>query len=422
MRTISHARFLAIAGLMAVGGAGPVNAQPEQQPTPVPRTERTEPVELTRPAEPGEPVLTGVDAPERFELGNPNDLTLLVGIETENLSPLLDAEIFVRVFDMWGKPIEVPVLNTLSARDILYGDKLIGIDIGHALQYRGERFSVKICAYSKQITGKPCSVVDLYDRGSPLDEPVKDQKILIDLVKKRFPGIGCRCKSGVIRLSAKDTSHGSLGKFTAVTGGPNYGPYHATDKVKKLINSNFKFEPHFEIEILNRPDKPKGMDAEIWSLYEKMFPSLCTEGQRVNGTTVFNAGTPAKREYDVKETVGGNTVKKPYTETKDTSKFTWDAHGYRVPGTGRRTVTGDVKAHEKNIVHWLDTPGLNQKDQSHFVGLGPAYANNFFHSFVHGTTGKDADNCDCFFGVQTGVVDANADAQAPKILKKPECK
>jgi hypothetical protein len=85
-------------------------------------------------------------------------------------------------------------------------------------------------------------------------------------------------------------------------------------------------------------------------------------------------------------------------------------------------VDGALKAHEKNIIHWLDAPGLFAKPKDKFENLLPMSQKAYFHSFVHGTTGKDEDSCDCYFGMNTGVVDADGAAQASVLLKKPECK
>ncbi|MBO6757808.1 MAG: hypothetical protein JJ902_15850 [Roseibium sp.] len=402
--------------------AGGGFAQEQNVQVDAPQPGGVEPVMPEANDEAGEPLLIGVDAPDVFETSNLGPYQLLVGIEAQDLSPLIDADIQVQVLDMDGRPIEVPISNTLTPVDILFGDSLIGIDIRHAIPFGGSRFPVKVCAFSEKIAGNPCAVVDLFDAGSPLDEVVKDYKDLVEKIKKMFPGIGCRCKAGVIRMSAKQKNHGGLGTFTNVVGGASYGPYHRTDKAKKLITSTYKFEPHFEIEIVNRPKKPGGLDAKTWAALETVFPYLCPEGQRLNGTHTFHAGTPREVKLHKKQKVGQNTVEFPYKETEDIKKFIWDAHGYRQTGKGKTTVKGNVKAHDKNIVHWLDAPGLNMKGQKVFLKISPVHAQYYFHSFVHGSTGKKGDNCDCFFGLKTGVLDKNAEAVAPTILKKPVCK
>jgi len=371
-----------------------------------------------------QPRLAGVIAPETFDLSNIDRLRMLVGVELVDANLLDEADILFEVFGPNGKKLEIPVVGTLTARSVLIGNKMVGLDVAYAQKYRGENFAIKVCAFSNVLKGNPCSVVDLIDRGSPLDEHPKTAKETAEFLQKQFPGIGCRCKSGLVRHSSTDTNHGTLGSFTDKAGGPKYGPYFKTDVKADLISSNMKFEPHFEIEILNAPEKPKGYDAKKWSEVEKLFPSLCTEGQRINGTDNFHdpdTGKPISKPILGK--FKGATIPFQYkVVTDDVDALTWDAHGYRTPGTGKGTVKGNVKSHEKNVVHWLDSAGFNQAPLSKIAKIAPTKSDYFFHTFVHGSTGKPTDNCDCFHGIRTAIVDGMGIAGKPQIISKPMCK
>ena len=316
----------------------------------------------------------------------------------------------------------MPILNSLSGYDLFAGRNEIAIEIGHVARYRGRRVSVLICAHSEEIAGNPCAAVELLDRGDPLEEAIKDKQDTVDLLKKQWPTIGCRCKSASIRMDPADTNHGSLGAFTDTVGGAKYGPYHNTDNAAGTYTSVYKFEPHFEIEIINRPDKPDGTEAAAWAEIEKIFPALCGEGQKINGTATMNKGLPGEKAVPMEVEVPLGTESFPYEDTTDPAKFTWDGHGYRVTGDSPSPkIKGAVKAWENNIIHWLNSPGYAAKRQVRINPAVPISQKNQFHAFVHGTTGKDEDDCDCFFGLETGVVGANG-AEPSVVLKKPECK
>ncbi len=380
-------------------------------------------IAYAQPIERPTPLLTGIDAPERFELNRLGNLTLYVGVESQDIDPRAPGEVVVYVTNRAGEVLDVPVLNSLTPQDLVFGHNQVAIEIGFAARSRGERFPVRICARSDTIPGNPCAVVDLFDQGSPLDEPTKNNKELIDLLKKEYPEMGCRCKSGAIRLDPGDANHGSLGAFTDIVGGKQYGEYHLTDKTKSTYTSVYKFEPHFEIEITKPPSKPEGMDAAEWSEVEKLFPLLCPEGQEENHTITFKIGKADQEERPKKVKTATGDKEYPYAETTEPDKLTWDGHGYRETGRSKEPpVDGALKAHEKNIIHWLDAPGLFAKPKDKFENLLPMSQKAYFHSFVHGTTGKDEDSCDCYFGMNTGVVDADGAAQASVLLKKPECK
>lgn len=377
-----------------------------------------------QPAEIGAPLLTGVNAPRSFELNRYQSLIMHVGVEAQNVDPSSDGEIVVFVTDLKGNIIEVPVFNTLRPSAFLHGKTDVAIAIGHAATWIGERRAVMVCARSETIPGTPCAVVELYSRGNPLDTPTKDNAELIAVLKKKFPGIGCRCKSGAIRLAPADTNHGTLGAFTDVVGGAQYGPFHKTDAAAGTLTSVYKFEPHFEIEILNAPAKPDGLDAAAWSDVEKAFPVLCSEGQRINSTLTLARGKTDEKKIDEEaKDAAGATKKYPYELTEDPDKMTWDGHGYRAPSdSGSATIKGALKAWDRNIIHWLDAPGIAAADKKVMARAAPSSQSSNFHAFVHGTTGKDEDNCDCYFAMETGIVDANADAAASVLLKNPECK
>ena len=380
-------------------------------------------VAAAQPVDEGVPRLVGIRAPESFELNDPRNMALFVAIEAENVDPMADGQISVTVSDRAGRPLEVPVLNTLSPLDLFFGRNEIAIQIGYAASFRGMHFPVRICAHGDAMEGDPCAVVELLDQGDPIEKPKKGREEYVARLKELFPDIGCRCKSGTVRMDPADTNHGSLGSFGAALGGAAYGPFHQSDAAAGTETSVYKFEPHFEIEIINPPKKPDGMDEKNWSAIEKLLPALCEEGQKVNGTTTIKRGTPAEDSAPLKDKTVTPEKEYPYEDTTDETKFTWDAHGYRQPGkSADPDITGAMKAYDTNVIHWLDAPGLTAKPTATMKRYGPMSQKNQFLSFVHGTTGKDEDNCDCFFGIESGVVDANGKAGPSVLLKKPECK
>jgi hypothetical protein len=369
-----------------------------------------------------QPMLTVVDAPSTFRLNDLPDLALFVRVEAINIGPLTEGMIDISVSDLAGAPIGVPILNRLSATDLFFGRDLVAIEIGYASPIRGSSFPVLICASSKVLPGNPCAVVQLLDDGNPLDRQIKAKEELQKLLKENFPGIGCRCKSAVIRMEPANASHGTLGTFTLLAGGVQYGEFHGTNNSNGTFTSVYKFEPHFEIEILNRPPKPAGFSEDGWTFLQSTFPALCDEGQNVNGTTTTRKGLPDEKSVFIERETLVATESFPYEDTTDPKKFTQDGQGYRSTGQSLSpSVQGRIKTWDANIIHWLDAPGFASKPQAIVRKAIPISQKNQFHAFVHGTTGKDEDDCDCFFGLETGVVDLTG-AEASRLLKKPECK
>ena len=224
--------------------------------------------------------------------------------------------------------------------------------------------------------------------------------------------MGCRCASGTVKIAATDHPDGSLGTF--VPGGNTMGIFDTASNVTKdaRFSSLAKFEPHFTIEIQKDPGVPAKCTKEEW---QRLSMSLCSEGQEIN--------------YTHHEMAGGADTAKPYKrdgkeypfDKRKGASFGQDGHGYKKPSeSGSPQVLGTLKAYDPpNIIHWLDAPGLYNASSATWKPKLPTFDENYFHTYVHGTSGKPEDNCDCYHYVKD--VALAADGSVAPVIEAASC-
>lgn len=362
------------------------------------------------------PALTSVLASDSFAVGGVDSLLLLVSVEGRNLDPQDSVPVQIEVETAEGLPLEASPINIAYTLDVLVGDAVIGLDFSN-VTFRGP---VRVCAQADGVDGRPCAAVELLD--TDLNSDIIE---LRDLVTQLYPQTGCRCSAGEIRMDPAQSPDGSLGDFIDAIGGNVLGPHHAGNVTDDdPLTSTMKFEAHFTIEIINPPDQGQTPDDE-WAVTESLLPYICEEGQRVNRTVRFRDGGPGEIIHHDPTTAVGATVPTlyPYDPSKNPGTLQRDGWGYIAPGDSASPfLVGQAKAHDNpNLVHWADAPGLNNKPPNVFRGLVPARADHFFHAYVHGSTNDPDDDCDCYFGIRSFVIDAQGNAGAPSVLVAPAC-
>ncbi len=375
------------------------------------------------------PQLTAIMAPDAFGIGDPNGFMLLVFVDGEDLDPRVDTPVQFNLATSSGEPVEAPPSHAITVGDIALGDGLVGFDFSD-VEANGD---IRICVVADGVDGMPCTTVALFDtdvgvESEGVKKKIRNRDTMRNLLYKRYPKIGCRCTGSEIKIDGKKSPDGKLGKFSKNIGGNRLGPYHAGNTQSTLrITSTMKFEAHFTYAIINEPGQG-AYSNDVWKIIKEGMSALCTEGQNINRTLTFNAGT----KHEVKMNNEKTEVKKnkeevateyPYAKTKDASKFSQDGWGYVVQSSsGNPEVTGRLKAYDPpDIVHWIDAPGLNNRPTKVFKRLVPFHQDTFFHAFLHGSPSIPANNCDCYFGLRTGRADAKGAAQSPQILSKVDC-
>ena len=359
------------------------------------------------------PLLTAIDGPTEFVVGDLDQLYLFLSVDGKNISLGEGLPIEFQVAQEEGKKIPVEFTNNLTSDHIYYDNAEVGIIFTEpdSSLYDG---NLKICASSEGMKGNPCITVSL-SFYSPFRGLLNVQDNIRRL-KKLIPAIACKCKSGTIRRLEGDKSHGGLGTFTTLLGGDKYGTYHIGDVNTDGMTSVFKFEPHFEIEIIGLPpNKPEHIPQAEYNELLKILPYLCKEGQRINGTFVRTKSSGDIEKIPYENELG---EKFSYKVSKAKKDFTLDRHGYQatIGELRKEQISGNIKVHDNRIIHWLDAPGFVNVPAGQKKGREPKYADMYFHAFVHGSTGKTEDNCNCYMGVRSFVVDKKGNAGPTKII------
>lgn len=379
--------------------------------------EETEP-----PARPPlKPQFTAIAAPDEFGVGDPNGFMLLVFVDGEDLDPLLDTPVLFSITTGPGQPLEVPASNAVTIGDVALGGGAVGFDFSD-VEAKGD---IRICVAAEGVLGRPCTTVALFDTdvepaSNALAGEIRNRDALRTVLRQRYPNIGCRCTGKEIKIDRTKRPDGSsLAKFSTAIGGNRLGP-HAAGNVQSTpkFTSTMKFEAHFTYAIINEPQQGNIPD-EAWTIIQQGMVALCTEGQNVNQTTVFNAGTPQQLSMNEKK----DDTEYPYDTSKGADKLTKDGWGYVVQvRSGNPELKGLLKAYDTpDIIHWVDAPGLNNRPSRALKGFEPFHMDAFFHAFVHGSPSNATNNCDCYFGIRTGRANAQGGALAPQILSNVDC-
>jgi len=379
-----------------------------------------------------DPQLIALNAPEEFYILESGSGLLMVGLEAENLHEEMEGTIEFQVLGPEGDRLKVEQTHVMTTERALEGDLSMGFVVRDLLSIP----FVRICAQTKMAKGRPCADVDLYRQGNPIEETPDDIAKERAAQLKLNPKLACRCTSGQIKISTSEKPDGSLGSFTKSAGGNKFGNHHAKNAATKLTTSTFKFQAHFEVAIDNgyMLNQPPPVVKSLGYNPRARHAVMCTEGQRINGTITRRVGKPDQVVSHSKLLDKKKKVKKqlPYKASTDVNEFVWDNHGYRRTGSAPpkdKAINGTLKAYEPGpaleqtaTIHWLDAPGLHQVNEAYVLRNAPSHQDTYFHAFVHGSTGKAEDNCDCYFGIRSGVLNADGTPGASKILVKPVCK
>jgi hypothetical protein len=394
--------------------------------------------------------LTAVRAPASFAVGDPANPRLHVAVSGESLDLRSTTPVLITVSAPDGLALDVRPSHvaTVGELRLMSGTVALELPDGPLPEL------IRVCAQAAGLEGRPCALVELARAGTPIDSDggpgqedggdggdggdardggdtadVPESKAEMDVraverirarLRALFPNIGCVCTRGQIRTAANEAPHDPLGQFTAAAGGNTFGESHKGTKTDATLTSTFKFEAHFEYRITGDPQKPANMTDANWAKVKALFPYLCSEGQKTNRTFTFLEGKPGQFTRDDSR----NGVSYPFSATDDGTKLDWDGHGYVAPSNAApgEAVRGALKAHApEGVVHWLDAPGYHEVEPAAFEGLVPTRIDNYFHAFLHGTTGNPQDDCDCRLGIRSGVVDGEGRAQASSIVSPVNC-
>jgi len=361
-----------------------------------------------------DPRLTQVLVPEEVEIREIVAPAVFVTVVGEDLDPFSEQPVNLSVTNRDGKRIEALFSNELTVQDLVIGRGKTALLVLESGMTTGE---YQLCADIRPMAaGQVCANVFFQVAPDPCVQA------FVAAVQAN-PTFGCRCKSAEILLDRTKSPTPSLGSFTAKAGGNKFGEFHARGLAQATFTSVSKFEASFIVEAVNEPARPAACSKEKWQML--IAAVLCTEGQNINSEIVFRAGAQNEIKVPTKgpKVAGQPRPEFPYTAgTKDPAKFTQDGHGYKVAGNSADpTIKGNLKAYDFPKIHWLDGPGLTEAHSKHFKGLNPARQDSRFHAYVHGSSNTNADNCDCYFDLRNGVLDAQGNAGASTVLANPVC-
>jgi hypothetical protein len=176
---------------------------------------------------------------------------------------------------------------------------------------------------------------------------------------------------------------------------------------------------------VNDPGVPQQCSQEVWMLQIMGF--LCREGQTINWTWDSD-GAPPMHANTSAAVVAGNPPP-PGTDARfdprPDSRMVRDGHGYRMPIDTPSTDTqayfnGPIKSHDNWLIHWTDHPGGYRVPSDLFKPVA-SWKDHYFHAYVHGSSGRDEDNCDCYMSVRTAVAGTSGRA-GPSSAGQPECR
>jgi hypothetical protein len=352
------------------------------------------------------PRLVAIHVPKSFSVSQMSSPTLFFELEGADLSPLDQRAVVLSLVDAEGRAVDAVFTHVPLLSDLMLGNTMVGL---RAFDSKVAGGAYRLCG---NIAGSLTGVcADIFFQMVELT-PCQQAFIAASLEN---PSFGCACRRGEIRHDPAAQPDGSLGAFTELVGGNRFGPFARTDAQNGTHTSVYKFEAHFEIEIVNDPGVRQPCSQDEWRQLAMTF--LCSEGQFVNSTHRFLAGTPDQFEIPLRNPQTGRAV--PYNpKPTHADQLTLDGHGYRVPGESRSpSVTGTLKAHDSpNTVHWLDVPGFWQASLAKLGRLAPVEVDTFFRSFVHGSAGQP--DCDLYFGARTGIPAGGAGGDA-ELLQTP---
>ncbi len=331
--------------------------------------------------------------------------TIPVLVEGGGIPPGGSADRLVfTVEDAAGRRLEAVSSRDLDLADLSWGQGHTGIRVLPPSDAQGR---IKICASvpAAPSMGTVCAMTDVTVvlHGDCIEE--------FEDLKRRNPGFGCRClkPAAIVKLRPQEDPDGSLGSFTPAAGGDALGPYDEghLDRTDTFTSIG-KFEPHFEIEIFGDPGRPRKCSQREW---EHLTAGMCPEGQRVNATIHFAKGTADAKDipngdsplYDPR--VGGRTGPDNYTSPEKSAS---------------PLVVGKKKSHDGTLVHWLDAPGARSRSSAAHQSKKPMHVDYYFHSYVHGSTGKKEDDCDCYLTVKTVVINADGSI-GPSVMGPSLC-
>jgi hypothetical protein len=385
------------AGLVLAGGS--LAAQPPEGPEPEP------------------PVLTAILVPEVFKADEVAHRVMLFGVEGKDLTPGDTTPIFLWLKDAEGEEVEAVFTHEPTVDDLVFGRGQVGLDVIASGLPPGR---YEVCGAIASLT-RAVTACSFFQVALP---PLSPCELAWVLAVRDHPDFGCQCRSGAIRAAPADSPDSSLGQFTAAAGGNHFGEFHQGDVSAATLTSNFKFEAHFEVDIVNDPGRPQQCSDAEW---QRLTLALCDEGQMADYSIHLRARTQREEAIAGRHQTETNSVGRrrlvPYDPMpRHDNQMTWDGHGYRVPGSSLSpAVSGNLKSHDApNLIHWLDAPGLTQAPGARMRAVAPAYQDTFFWSFVHAGGGGNGD-CDCTYGLRTGVVDADGSAGASSVIRPVDC-
>lgn len=353
--------------------------------------------------------IKAINVPAVFNVHPYDSPVMLFSINGAQLDPLSELKVNVRLLDARGVPVEAPFTNSLTVQDIALDDGVVGIVL---TDLPGGAY--RICADIERIADVVACVPF---RIVLLTLAACDQAV--DNLINQNANFACKCVMGGIRHAAADAPDGTLGSFVRAAGGNTFGS-HKNGRVGGRLTSIFKFEPHFTVEFVNEPAKPAACTDDEW--FKAKAAKLCDQGQNISATTIFRVG--AANEILAPKKVGNDSF--PYTVTRTAANFTKDGHGSKKPATAANgtALQGAQKSHDApDLLHWLDAPGyFDIPAGAVFNRFLPQHTHNYFHTYVHGSTGREEDNCDCYFGVKTGVINAAGRAEDASLLTVPQCR
>ncbi len=356
------------------------------------------------------PVLTVVNVPSVFEANAFDGRALYFSVSGRNLDPLSRDRVRLSLRDATKRPIDAVFSPEPTAADLLFRDGQVTLDVIASGLAGG---SYEICA---ALASTPAQLVCGGFLLLLQDEPSTCERRFAEILA-RNPDFGCRCDAGTVRIDPAESPDGTLGRFTR--GGNTFGSVSEGSLRDRALSSAFKFAAHFRVELVNDPGRPAECTDEQWF---RLATTRCGQGQDLNGTLTGRVGTPREARFNQQDEAGNEFPYDP--DAREAGDFTRDRHGYRATGRSRSpAVDGNLKTHDApDLVHWLDVPGLNNRPPDRLNGLEPIRQDNLFRQFVTGSTGRAEDNCECFVGLRTGVIDANGDAQPATVTVAPVCR
>jgi hypothetical protein len=356
------------------------------------------------------PVVTAVQLPAMFEADPSDRRGLYFVVRGADLDPASTERVQLALRDESGTAVRARFSHEPTVQDLFFGDGEVVLDvIGSALTPGKYEICAALASNPTQLV---CGAFQFLLAGRTPCE-----RKFLEVVEQN-PGFGCRCDVGLVRVEPTEKPDGALGEFVS---GNSFGSVHEGNLTAARITSAFKYEAHFAVELVNDPGVPPECSAAEW--FDLAVRLLCTQGQDTNRTTTFRVGAPDETAFDKQDATGRSF---PYDSRKRRPEsFAQDGHGYRIPGASQQeeALRGVLKAHEAGPgrVHWLDAPGIHRRAPGGLRGLVPSRQDSFFRMFVTGSTGREGDDCACFVGLRTGVVDGQGAAQPSTVLVEPFC-